>query len=261
MAARRQETATGESVDTVEQETPKLVLTMGRGKTGKSTFIRWAGERAYRSGRSPIIADGDRTNATLAAFFEGVARPPSPDPLEMKDWLGQLIESQIEERFNVLLDLGGGDLVWKEYARDLELVQMCEKYGVEPVGVHFLGCDLDDLAYLRDVEEGNVFAPRRTILVLNEGIVPANQSVAKAFDAIQNHDIYRAAIARGAKPIFMPRLGCMSEVDRRRLMFEDAEAGRVKEGQDKIGPINRQMIAIWRRAMDKAFADVADFLP
>jgi hypothetical protein len=138
---------------------------------------------------------------------------------------------------------------------------MCEKYGVEPVGVHFLGCDLDDLAYLRDVEEGNVFAPRRTILVLNEGIVPANRSVAKAFDAIQNHDIYRAAIARGAKPIFMPRLGCMSEVDRRRLMFEDAEAGRVKEGQDKIGPINRQMIAIWRRAMDKAFADVADFLP
>jgi len=59
----------------------------------------------------------------------------------------------------------------------------------------------------------------------------------------------------------MPRLGCMSEVDRRRLMFEDAEEGRVKEGQDKIGPINRQMIAIWRRAMDKAFADVADFLP
>jgi hypothetical protein len=35
----------------------------------------------------------------------------------------------------------------------------------------------------------------------------------------------------------------------------------VKEGQDRIGPINRQMIAIWRRAMDKAFADVADFLP
>jgi hypothetical protein len=44
-------------------------------------------------------------------------------------------------------------------------------------------------------------------------------------------------------------------------MFEDAKAGRVKEGQHRIGPINRQMIVIWRRAMDAAFADVADFMP
>jgi hypothetical protein len=261
MAARRQEAATGESVETVEQETPKLVLTMGRGKTGKSTFIRWAGERAFRAGRSPVIADGDRTNATLAAFFDGVSRPPSPDPDEMKQWLNAMIEDQIEQRYNVLLDLGGGDLVWKEHARDLELVSLCEKYGVEPVGVHFLGCDLDDLAYLRDVEEGGVFTPQKTILVLNEGIVPPGRSVTRAFDAVQNHDIYKAAFARGAKPVFMPRLGCMTEIDRRRIMFEDAEAGRVKEGQEKIGPINRQMIAIWRRSMDAAFVDVAEFLP
>lgn len=261
MAARKADTATGEAVETVEQETPKLVLTMGRGKTGKSTFIRWAAERAFRAGRSPVVADGDRTNATMAAFFEGVERPPSADPLEMKEWLNRLIEGQIEERFSVLLDLGGGDLIWKEHARDLALVEMCDQYGVEPVAVHFLGCDLDDLAYLRDVEEGRVFAPRKTILVLNEGIIPATRSVARAFEAIQNHDIYKAAIARGAKPIFMPRLGCMAEVDRRRIMFDEAEAGRVKEGQDKIGPINRQMIAIWRRAMDTAFADVADYLP
>jgi hypothetical protein len=234
---------------------------MGRGKTGKSTFIRWAAERAFRMGRSPVIADGDRTIATLAAFFEGVARPPSPDPLDMKEWLNGMIEGQIEERFNVLLDLGGGDLIWKEHARDLALVNLCEQYGVDPVGVHFLGCDLDDLAYLRDVEAGGVFAPRKTLLVLNEGTVPSGRSVARAFDAVQNHEIYRAAVARGARPIFMPRLGCMTEVDRRRIMFEDAEAGRVKEGQDRIGPINRQMIAIWRREMDAAFADVADFLP
>ena len=59
----------------------------------------------------------------------------------------------------------------------------------------------------------------------------------------------------------MPRLACMAEVDRRRLMFEDAEASRVKPGQDRIGPINRQMIAIWLRQMNTAFADVADWLP
>jgi hypothetical protein len=53
----------------------------------------------------------------------------------------------------------------------------------------------------------------------------------------------------------------MHEVERRRLPFADAEAGRVKAGQDRIGPVNRQLIAIWRRDMATAFANIAQWMP
>jgi hypothetical protein len=175
--------------------------------------------------------------------------------------LNGVLEQQIENRFSLFLDLGGGDLILKEHARDLELADLCGRFGIDPVAVHFLGGDLDDLAYLRDIERSNVFTPERTVVVLNEGILPPGRPPARAFAAIQAHEVYRDVVARGARIVVMPRLACMAEVDRRRLMFEDAEASRVKPGQDRIGPINRQMIAIWLRQMNTAFADVADWLP
>jgi len=69
---------------TASDAAPKLVLALGRGKTGKSTFIRWAAEGALERGAEPVIADADRTNATLAAFFENVARPDSPEDEDVR---------------------------------------------------------------------------------------------------------------------------------------------------------------------------------
>ncbi len=245
---------------------PKLLVAMGRGKTGKSTMIRWAAERAFTHGRPPVIADADRTNATLAAFFDGVTRPESPDADDVKNWLNGVLESQIEAKaggkpFSVFLDLGGGDLVLKEHAAHLGLVAFCEAYGIEPVAVHFLGADLDDLAYLRDVEESGAFAPRKTLLVLNEGTLAPGKQPARAFEAVKSHAIFKAAIGRGAKAVMMPRLQCMGEVDSRRLLFSAAAAGRVPEGQAPFGPINRQFVTMWLRAMDEAFSSVSDWLP
>lgn len=59
----------------------------------------------------------------------------------------------------------------------------------------------------------------------------------------------------------MPRLVPMHEIDRRRLGFADAEAGKVKPDQDKVGPTARQVIAIWRREMEASFEPVLSWLP
>ena len=98
---------------------PKLVLALGRGKTGKSTFIRWAAEGALERGAEPVIADADRTNATLAAFFENVTRPDSPEDEDVRLWLNEFVDRQIDHRFSAFIDLGGGDLILKTWARDL----------------------------------------------------------------------------------------------------------------------------------------------
>src|SRR5258708_1105061 len=105
---------------------PRLILALGRGKTGKSTFIRWAVDRSLARGGLPIIADADRTNATLAAFFENVDRPPNPEDEDVRLWLNAFVDRQIEERFTAFLDLGGGDLVLKVWARDLDLASFLD---------------------------------------------------------------------------------------------------------------------------------------
>ena len=78
--------------------------------------------------------------------------PPSPADDDVRQWLGELVERQIEERFTAFLDLGGGDEVLKVWSRELDLAPFLEKYGITPVALHFLGCEVDDLSYLRDIE-------------------------------------------------------------------------------------------------------------
>jgi hypothetical protein len=163
--------STAEVVALPAVEKPKLLATHGRGGTGKSTFVRAIAERAQAAGRALAIADADRTNATLPAFFANVDRPEAADERTVTDWLDALINQQAEAQATVVLDMGGGDQVFKRFAAELQLVELLEGAGIMPVAAHLLGPDIDDLAYLHDAETSRAFAPPQTILVLNEGLI------------------------------------------------------------------------------------------
>jgi hypothetical protein len=240
---------------------PKLVIAMGRGRVGKSTFIRWAAENAIRRGQPVVIGDADRTNRTVASFFDGVSRPEYEDDDSLRDWVNGVIEQQVADRFSVFLDLEGGDRVLREHAAALSLVEFCEQFGVDPVAVHFLGSSEGDLAYLRDIEASRSFTPKRTILVSNEGILPPGKPADRAFAPIEANPLFTAVVDRGARSVRMPRLGCMPYVEDRKLQFEDAVHSRVKEGTEPVGLINRQIVTMWLRGMDSAFAGVREWLP
>jgi hypothetical protein len=240
---------------------PKFIVPLGRGSRGKTLWMRWAIERAQDQGRSVVVADADRTNATLSAYFAGVLTPPSADDDDVHDWFASLCEQQIEDRFTALIDLGGGDLMLKRMAREATLAELLETNGIEVVAVHLIGPDRDDLAYLRDMEEGGLFAPTATMLVLNEGLLPKGRSSQAGFQTVRESPIFLAALKRGAQLVWMPRLTPAHEVDERRITFAAAEASKVKEGQKPIGPFNRQIIANWRRAMEQNFAPVSAWLP
>lgn len=142
-------------------------------------------DRALARSREIVIADADRTNATLSAYFQGVVTPPSADDAEMRDWFAAFVERQIAEHFNALIDLGAGDLILKQLAREVGLTAFLERYSIRPVAVHLLGPDPDDLAYLHDVERDGLFAPAATILVLNAALVPLAAVTRSLPDAIR----------------------------------------------------------------------------
>jgi hypothetical protein len=241
---------------------PKLVLPFGRGSRGKTFWVRWAVERAQSQGRDVVVADLDRTNPALAVFFDGVVAPPSADDRDVRETLAAFVEKQIEQRFTAVVDLGGGDQILKRVAAEFKLVQFLAKHDITPVAVHLIGADAADLSYLQEVEREGLFAPAATILVLNESLAPPHRTPAAAFEStVRHHAILTQTIERGARLVRMPRLEPAGEIDSGRLSFAAAEEGRARDGQLALGVWKRQLVAIWRREMETAFASVAEWLP
>jgi DNA-binding transcriptional LysR family regulator len=214
------------------------------------------------NGDKIIICDCDRNNQTLTAFFgDVVERPDQPDDDSTVTFLSAGVDTAISSKISTVIDMGGGDLVFPRYASSMQLVSLLEDHGVRPVALHFLGPSIDDLSALRDIERSGAFCPPATVIVLNAGLIRDTRAPDVAFKAVREHAVVRAAVARGAVVVVMPKLVCMHEIDQRRLTFSDAQEGKVKAGQSPLGPTMRQMVAIWRRAMEVAFAPVAEWLP
>jgi hypothetical protein len=241
---------------------PKFILPLGRGARGKSTFARWAIERAIDAGRSPVCADGDRTNPSLGRYFDGVLSPPSADDADVEAWLAAIVEEQLIKRFDVVVDLGGGDLVLKRIAREMHLVAWLASQGIQCVAIHLIGPSADDLAYLHDVEKGAVFAPDATALVFNEALTPKGRSPQAAFaETVEEHSILAETLGRGARLVWMPRLEPALDLEKNRLLFIQAIEGKAREGVAALGPWKAQQVAIWRRRMEEACAPIAEWLP
>ncbi len=68
----------GQGIDLTGQA--KIIFAAGRGKTGKTTLLRWLTETSIRNGGTPILADVDPSNATFSAYFADVARPETDNP-------------------------------------------------------------------------------------------------------------------------------------------------------------------------------------
>jgi hypothetical protein len=151
-------------------ENPRAVFAVGRGGRGKTIAYRWMIDRALNQGRPIIIADADRTNQTLAAFFvELVMSPPSAADDDMRPWLDGLLEKAIGQRQSLIVDLGGGDQLLKHVALELGLAEFLTRNAITPVVLHFIGADSDDLAYLREAERDRLLAPEKTAFQCRRG--------------------------------------------------------------------------------------------
>lgn len=241
---------------------PKLILLLGRGSRGKTLLARWMIDRAANAGRTVVAADGDRTNRTLGRYFSHAVSPPSADDADVREWIAGLVETQLLCGHDTLLDLGGGDLLLKALAREMDLLAWLTGLGVSVVPVHLLGPSIDDAAYLQSVEDGALLASASTVLVLNEGTVPAGRSAHAAFsETIQTQPVFAATVARGARLVSMPRLEPAPDLEEGGLTFMLAAQGLAPSGGRPLGPWKAQQVTIWLRRMEANFATVAEWLP
>ena len=240
----------------------KIIFWIGRGKTGKTTGIRWSAEAAILAGTTLLLADMDPTNDTFSQYIDNVARPPeASDPALSLKWLDKLLQHALQHGLSLLVDLGGGDTTLRRLVAQLpDLVEMFEARGFAIVLFYTVGPQEEDLSPLATME-GLGFKPTATAIVLNEAMAEVGDPPLTAFARILRHSAFLAAVKRGAIPIWMPRLLPAQQVEIRRLHFRDAAAGEVGQGKTPLGPFDRSRVLNWLQAMDANFAGIKTWLP
>jgi hypothetical protein len=244
-------------------ERPKAWFLIGRGKTGKTTLIRWMAERMAEAGRGAVLADMDRTNATLSSYTPDVQRPPEGDEAASARWLERLLAFVMEQKTSALIDLGGGDTTLRRLIAEMpDLGSMLQEAGVAPVAAYLLGPQPDDLSPLATLEQAG-FRPTATALVLNEGLAEIGGDREEVFARILRHSAFNGAVKRGAVPVWMPRLIPAGEIEARRVHFAQARDGVARDDrrQAPLGPFDRSRVRAWLSNMDTELAGIASWMP
>jgi hypothetical protein len=244
---------------------PKAVFVMGPGRSGKTTLLRFIMESVRPGGPAPLAAALDPQNRSLASFLNDVAQPPTTDPVGVARWAEELLGFVMAEQQGALLDMGGGDLSLGKLLEDVpDLAEALEQAGVPAVALYTLSPRVDDLGVLAGYAAQG-FQPRATALILNAGLADPTLAREEAFARVLRHSVFRAAVARGAVPIWMPRLDATvaAEIEGKRLRFGQARDGQAPADQPGavLGPFNRSRLRKWMTEMDAALAPIRSWLP
>jgi hypothetical protein len=253
--------------ETSVERQPVLVVRHGRGRTGGSTFLDFLIQRARRAGREVIIGDGDKGNPTLASFYPpeekgGASQPISADIADVSEWVTSLSGEMALRRASLVLDLGGGDRVLAEHARDMNLPEFCEDVGAAALGVFMIGPDRDDFEHVLSIFRAGYFRAEHSILVLNYNLVKAGKNAVSAFEWLEGHPGYEEMLASGVA-IRMEKLACMEVMRAEGLSLNEAiERGRGKSSVP-FDPARGYQIKVWMNKMEKQFRTygIEEWLP
>jgi hypothetical protein len=243
---------------------PKALFVMGPGRSGKTTLLRYIMEQARSGQPAPIAAALDPQNRSLASFVNDVAQPDTTDPTGVARWAEDLLGFVMAEKQSALLDMGGGDLSMGKLLEEVpDLVGSLEEAGVQPVALYTLSPRVDDLGVLAGYEAQG-FQPRATALILNAGLADPTVPREDAFARVLRHSAFRAAVERGAVPIWMPRLdaGVAAEIEGKRLRFGQARDGQAPADQPGaiLGPFDRSRVRKWMADMAAALMPIRSWI-
>ena len=163
---------------------------------------------------------------------------------------------------SAVIDFGGGDTSLTRLISEVpDIVEMMQGAGVHPVALYLLSPRLGDLSALGTLEAAG-FRPKATAIIRNEGVADPTLPRERAFARTMHHPVYEAAIARGAVPLWMPRLHAAKEVEDRRITFAQARDGMMPEGRQGVpmNPFDSGRVRVWLDHMAAELAPVRSWL-
>ena len=188
----------------------------------------------------------NRTERTVCRrFFPDALVPPEGGLADNRAWIEQRLYDQASKGYHAVLDAGGGATGFTNLIEDVPILDILSTSNIKVVAVYNLGTEQADLDFLTHYAESGMFAPERTVLVLNAGLVVSGRSAKGAFAMVSENPTLQSAVKRGARVTMMPALSCMSEVTDRGITFADAAAGVVRPGQAPMSMFDPVRVREW----------------
>ena len=236
----------------------KVIFFTGRGRTGKTTLVRYFAERLSITNSKFSVLDGDKTNPVLDQYFDA-ERPDSFDDASMAAWIAGNALACVGNGAHLIVDLGGGDTSLAQLVQVLpNLVAELEAGDGAVVVCCTLGTAPEDLSPLSNLYTLG-FRPTATALLFSQAALTTPLTEA-SFAAIQTHSFYKRLLdEQGAVPILVPALSVAAAVEARRLNFQHACDGATPPGGFPLGLYERFVVRDWMVKMEKAFAPVASW--
>ncbi len=235
----------------------KIVFAAGRGKTGKTTLLRWLTETSLRAGHSVLLADIDPSNASFSGYFADVARPDTDNAAGVTTWLQELLEHCVTARQSAIIDLGGGDTTLRALATEMpDLAANLEAAGIAPVMFYLLGTQPEDLTPALTLASRG-FMPTAQALVLNEVSVQTGQTRRTAFARLIDSPGFQR-VARNSIQLWMPRLFAADAIESRQCRFYEALEGH---SEPQLGIFDHARLRTWLDQMNHRFSGVASWIP
>jgi hypothetical protein len=224
------------------QKRGSLHAFLGRGRQGKSLAAAFIIDRQRARGADVVVADGDRTNATLSARYPDATRPDDISEAAARRWLERTIGMVVDQGKHVVLDMGGGDTHLFDLAQELQLVRLLEDAQLPVCAWHLMGNSPDDTSVLEAAERRALFTPVRTALMLNQGA--SGEGPGSTFQRTTGAEAFQAALRRGAIQLVLPELRCASAIQARQISLEQAEAADAPGHFAPFSFVERQRVRI-----------------
>lgn len=245
-----------------------LIIRQGRGRLGGSTLLEYLTVRARRGGRRVIVGDGDVDHASLSQIYPpgtegGAVAPISPQPADLHHWVTDLMGRAVDEQSSLVLDLGGGEAILRDYGQDTSLVEFCGETGIQSVGLFMCGADPADFDHIVGIWDSGHFRPRWSVLVLNEYLAPPGRTATGAFSSIMQRPEFARMSDDGMLMLMLPRLVAMPDMRNAGLSYFDAIEGKPGRDGRPLGPMVRFQIRKWVEQLEGNLRAVGaeDWLP
>lgn len=230
---------------TPDERKPLTIIALGRGRTGKTTLLDAIVQHYRGQGAQLCVLNADLQNASesIATFHPDAVSATGEKATELQGWIEARLEEQAVGRYDVILDLAGGDGTVKALGEELGLIETMHELGLRPVALHVVGSSPADLDFLRQVYSEASFAPEATIIAINEALLGGGAADRQALAKIAADPIVVEAERRGAAVVLFERLTCMKEFRDSGLTF--AQAGHAGAGHSGLSFFNQVRVRKW----------------
>ncbi len=238
---------------------PVVITSIGRQRVGKTVFLNTLVQLARGHGAEIDVWNADLLNKShsLSTFHQEALVPDSNLMVDQRNWIEARFEAQVQSRRDAVLDVGGGWTAFHHLIEETPLIDVLEEANLSLVAVYVLGTEAGDIDYLDTLQSIKMFLPKKSLIVLNEGLVGSGRDPASAFEPIGNHPVVQKALNAGAKAAFMPALSCMAAVTDRGLSFADFANGKQVAGFPNTSMFDRARVRRWfERDMPAFFSKI-----